>query len=109
MHKYCANAFKENYIFNYLNFSFYCEIFVQKLLFRGLKVNRQELAELLNVSRNTLNNWEKEKPELVRLINQGLALDEQVEETKKYLEKLEQIRIRANSRKINSKKIVETT
>ena len=82
---------------------------MQKLLFRGLKVNRQELAELLNISRNTLNNWEKEKPELVRLINQGLALDEQVEETKKYLEKLEQIRIRANSRKINSKKIVETT
>ena len=92
-----------------LTFPFIVKIFVQKLLFRGLKVNRQELAELLNISRNTLNNWEKEKPELVRLINQGLALDEQVEETKKYLEKLEQIRIRANSRKINSKKIVETT
>ena len=46
-------------------------------------MNRQELAKLLNVSRNTLTNWEKEKPELVRLINQGLALDEQIEETKK--------------------------
>lgn len=46
-------------------------------------MTRQELAKLLNISRGTLNNWEKEKPELVRLINQGLALDEQIEETKK--------------------------
>ncbi|MCZ6135710.1 hypothetical protein [Campylobacter ureolyticus] len=65
-------------------------------------MNRQELAKLLNVSRNTLTNWEKEKPELVRLINQGLALDEQIEETKKYLEKLENIKQRALiSKKIN--------
>lgn len=65
-------------------------------------MNRQELAKLLNISRGTLNNWEKEKPELVRLINQGLALDEQIEETKKYLEKLENIKQRALiSRKIN--------
>ncbi|MCR8684057.1 hypothetical protein [Campylobacter ureolyticus] len=65
-------------------------------------MNRQELAKLLNVSRNTLTNWEKEKPELIRLINQGLALDEQIEETKKYLEKLENIKQRALiSKKIN--------
>ena len=67
-----------------------------------MHMNRQELAKLLNVSRNTLTNWEKEKPELVRLINQGLALDEQIEETKKYLEKLENIKQRALiSKKIN--------
>lgn len=67
-----------------------------------MPMNRQELAKLLNVSRNTLTNWEKEKPELVRLINQGLALDEQIEETKKYLEKLENIKQRALiSKKIN--------
>ncbi|WP_025803144.1 helix-turn-helix domain-containing protein [Campylobacter corcagiensis] len=65
-------------------------------------MTRQELAELLNISRGTLNNWEKEKPELIRLINQGLALDEQIEETKKYLEKLENIKQRAlTSKKIN--------
>lgn len=64
-------------------------------------MNRQELAQLLNISRGTLNNWEKEKPELVRLINQGLALDEQIQETKKYLEKLENIKIKASSKKIN--------
>lgn len=67
-----------------------------------MPMNRQELAKLLNISRNTLTNWEKEKPELVRLINQGLALDEQIEETKKYLEKLENIKQRALiSKKIN--------
>ncbi|SUX24511.1 cobaltochelatase subunit CobN [Campylobacter ureolyticus] len=67
-----------------------------------MPMNRQELAKLLNVSRNTLTNWEKEKPELIRLINQGLALDEQIEETKKYLEKLENIKQRALiSKKIN--------
>lgn len=64
-------------------------------------MNRQELAQLLNISRGTLNNWEKEKPELIRLINQGLALDEQIQETKKYLEKLENIKIKASSKKIN--------
>ncbi|WP_294967061.1 helix-turn-helix domain-containing protein, partial [Sulfurimonas sp.] len=38
-------------------------------------MTRTELAKLLNVSRPTLNSWEKEKPDLVRLINQGLVLD----------------------------------
>ena len=46
-------------------------------------MTRQELADKLNITRNTLTNWEKEKPELIRLINQGLALDEQILETKK--------------------------
>ncbi|WP_298788801.1 hypothetical protein [uncultured Campylobacter sp.] len=65
-------------------------------------MNRQELAELLNISRGTLNNWEKEKPELIRLINQGLALDEQIKETEIYLKKLEAIKEKAGSKKINT-------
>ena len=48
-------------------------------------MTRQELAEKLNITRNTLTNWEKEKPELIRLINQGLALDEQISETGDYV------------------------
>ena len=66
-------------------------------------MNRQELAEKLNITRNTLTNWEKEKPELIRLINQGLALDEQILETKKFLERLEKIKEKANNGKINIK------
>lgn len=67
-------------------------------------MTRQELAEKLNITRNTLTNWEKEKPELIRLINQGLALDEQITETRKFLEKLEKIKEKANNEKINLKK-----
>ena len=66
-------------------------------------MTRQELADKLNITRNTLTTWEKEKPELIRLINQGLALDEQILETKKFLERLEKIREKANNGKINTK------
>ena len=67
-------------------------------------MTRNELATFLGVSRNTLNNWEKEKPELVRLINQGLALDEQIEETRKHLERLEEIKAKASAGKFILKK-----
>lgn len=66
-------------------------------------MKREELADLLNVSRNTLTNWEKEKPELVRLINQGLALDESIEETKRHLQKLEEIKKEASNGKFKLK------
>jgi hypothetical protein len=72
-------------------------------LSRSIKMTRQELAKKLNITRNTLTNWEKEKPELIRLINQGLALDEQILETKKFLEKLEKIKEKLNNGKINIK------
>ncbi|WP_169778809.1 helix-turn-helix domain-containing protein [Campylobacter curvus] len=68
-------------------------------------MTRQELAEKLNITRNTLTNWEKEKPELIRLINQGLALDEQISEIKKFLEKLEKIKEKASNNKINLKEL----
>jgi transcriptional regulator with XRE-family HTH domain len=66
-------------------------------------MKREELAELLNVSRNTLANWEKEKPELVRLINQGFALDESIEATEKHLENLKAIKDKASSGKFKLK------
>ncbi|MDO8609650.1 MAG: hypothetical protein Q7R95_03815 [bacterium] len=66
-------------------------------------MKREELAELLNVSRNTLANWEKEKPDLVRLINQGMALDESIEATEKHLENLKAIKANASSGKFKLK------
>ena len=66
-------------------------------------MTRKELAELLNVSTDTLGNWEKNKPELVRLINLGLQTDIQIEETRKLLEKLEEIEKRAGSGKFELK------
>ena len=66
-------------------------------------MNKDELAKLLGVSLKTLYNWEKEKPDLVRLINQGLALDESIEETRKHLERLEAIKENASKGKFNLK------
>jgi DNA-binding XRE family transcriptional regulator len=66
-------------------------------------MTKQELADLIGVSRPTLNTWEKEKTELVRLINLGLQTDKQIQETRKLLEKLEEIEQRASSGKFQLK------
>ena len=66
-------------------------------------MKREELAEILNVSRNTLTNWEKDKPDLVRLINQGIALDESIDATRKHLANLEAIKEKASSGKFKLK------
>ena len=60
-------------------------------------MTKQELAGKLNVTRQTLNQWEKDKPELVRLINMGLQADVQISEMRKLLEKLEEIESKASS------------
>ena len=66
-------------------------------------MTKQELATLLNVSRNTLNNWEKEKPDLVRLINQGLVLDDQIDEAERNLNRLKELKEKAKSSKFQLK------
>jgi len=66
-------------------------------------MNREELAEELGISLRTLSNWEKEKPKLVRLINLGLQTENTIEETKKLLEKLEEIEKKASSGKFQLK------
>ena len=66
-------------------------------------MTRQDLADILNISRQTLNAWEKEKPELVRLINQGFALDQSIEATEKHLAELKAIKATANSGKFKLK------
>ncbi len=66
-------------------------------------MTRTQLAKLLNVTTHTLKNWEKDKPELVRLINLGLKTDQTIEETRKLLEKLEEIEKKASSGKFELK------
>lgn len=66
-------------------------------------MTRTQLAKLLNVTTHTLKNWEKEKPELVRLINLGLQTESTIDETKKLLEKLEEIEKKASSGKFELK------
>ncbi|MDD3596743.1 helix-turn-helix domain-containing protein [Sulfuricurvum sp.] len=66
-------------------------------------MTKEELAELLGTTRQNLNKWEKERPDLVRLINQGLALDESIEETERHLERLKQIKKEASNGKFKLK------
>ena len=66
-------------------------------------MTRDELSKMLGVSRQTLTNWEKDKPELVRLVNQGFALDESIEATRKHLKNLEEIKEKASSGKFKIK------
>ena len=78
-------------------------IYIKK--FKGIitKMTRKELAEIIGVDIKTLSNWEKDRPELVRLINLGLQTDKQIEETRKLLAKLEEIELRASSGKFQLK------
>ncbi len=66
-------------------------------------MTRKELAEELGISLRTLSNWEKEKPKLVKLINQGLAFAELKEESKRNLEKLNEIEQTTNTGKFKLK------
>jgi len=66
-------------------------------------MTREDLAKELGISLRTLSNWEKEKPKLVRLINLGLQTESTIEETKKLLEKLEEIERKASSGKFELK------
>ena len=66
-------------------------------------MTREELAKMLNKSPRTLTNWEKENPELVRLINQGLALDQTIEATERQLEELKKIQAKAKIGKFQLK------
>lgn len=66
-------------------------------------MKKEDLADLLGTTRQNLNKWEKERPDLVRLINQGLVLDEIIEETKRHLARLEEIKKEASSGKFKLK------
>jgi len=66
-------------------------------------LTRAELAKELGISLRTLTNWEKEKPKLVKLVNQGLAIDEQIEEAKRNLKRLEEIKESADCGKFKLK------
>jgi len=66
-------------------------------------MTKEELANILGTTRQNLTKWEKTRPELVRLINQGLALDKTIEETEKHLENLKRIKAEADQGKFKLK------
>ena len=66
-------------------------------------MTKKELADLIGISRNTLYVWEKEKPELIRLINLGLMADKIINQTKQLAKEMEEIEEKAKSGKIQLK------
>lgn len=63
-------------------------------------MTRKELAEKLEVDPTTLRNWEKNKPELIKLINAGLMLENQIEEMEKNLNQLKKMKEKADNGKL---------
>nr|WP_041672006.1 hypothetical protein [Sulfurospirillum barnesii] len=57
-----------------------------------MKLTQQDMARILGITPMTLRNWRKEKPNLYKIIMQGFAFDEAIEEAKKNYEKLETLR-----------------
>ncbi len=80
-------------------------IFTLNILFyERFTMTKEELAIEMGISLKTLYNWEKEKPGLVKLINLGLTVNDQIEEAERHLEKLKAIRESAtNSNKFKLK------
>ncbi|ABS43142.1 cobaltochelatase, CobN subunit [Campylobacter jejuni subsp. doylei 269.97] len=57
-------------------------------------MDKKEIAKRINVSLGTLYNWEKTKPELIKLISYGLKYERneiETNEISKYFEQLEKI------------------
>lgn len=63
-------------------------------------MDKNVVAKRCNVTVQTLYNWEKTKPELIKLINLGLQLEAQIMETEKYLNALKEIQKKADGRLI---------
>lgn len=59
-------------------------------------MTQKELALLIGKDVKTLRNWKEENPELIRLIKQGLALDESVKATEEHLKRLKKIQEEAS-------------
>lgn len=52
-------------------------------------MTKKELAERINVDPKTLKNWETTKPELMKLIQLGLAAEKHIENVEQYLKILQ--------------------
>lgn len=63
-------------------------------------MTKKELADILNVDVKTLRNWEKTKPELIKLINLGLQVEKQINQMEEDLKKLKELKENSNKGKL---------
>ncbi len=54
-------------------------------------MTRSDLAKRLNIDIKTLSNWEKTKPELIKLINLGLSTEKQILNSKNFLKEMKDL------------------
>jgi len=55
------------------------------------KMTKRDIAGLLKIDTKTLYNWEKNKPELYRIVMLGLKTDEIIKQMRENLENLENL------------------
>ena len=55
-------------------------------------MNKRDIAGYLGINRATLYNWEKNRPNLYKVVMLGLMVDELIDENEKNLKKLKHIR-----------------
>ncbi|TLD95751.1 hypothetical protein LS71_007875 [Helicobacter jaachi] len=51
-------------------------------------MTKRDIAAFLGVDVQTLRNWKKTRPNLYKIIMQGLAIEEVIKESKQHYEKL---------------------
>jgi transcriptional regulator with XRE-family HTH domain len=68
-------------------------------------VTKTELAKRINVDIKTLSNWESNKPELIKLINLGLAAEKHIEDTQHFLQEVNKLKNKTEIDKILLKQI----
>lgn len=59
------------------------ENFSQKDVRMKTKLTKRDIAGILNIDTKTLYNWQKNKPELYRIVMLGFKFDELLEQSKK--------------------------
>ena len=63
-------------------------------------MTKKDLATRLDVDPTTLRNWEKNKPELIKLINAGLLFESHIDSLEKNLDELKSMKEKASCSKL---------
>lgn len=61
-------------------------------------MTQRDMAGFLGVSTATIRNWRKEKPNLYKIIMQGFAFEEVIENAKENYERLEVLKEKLNKK-----------
>ncbi|WP_294966935.1 hypothetical protein [Sulfurimonas sp.] len=54
-------------------------------------MTKKEFAKRLNIDVKTLNSWEEQRPEVMRLVRIGLATEKHVKDVETYIEEIKNL------------------